>query len=59
MPPQLWELLRYRDGQSPGAGVFVADDARLLGGWVAGWLAGWLAGQVLGRWGYAVSSCPR
>lgn len=30
LPPQLWELLRHRDGQSPGPGVALVDDARLL-----------------------------
>jgi hypothetical protein len=31
LPVELWELLRHRDGQAPGRGVAIADDARLLG----------------------------
>ncbi|GBF92897.1 hypothetical protein Rsub_05733 [Raphidocelis subcapitata] len=30
LPAELWELLRHRDGQAPGPGVAIADDARLL-----------------------------
>jgi hypothetical protein len=29
---QLWELLRFRNGQAPGPGAALIDDARLLGG---------------------------
>ncbi|KAF5840346.1 hypothetical protein DUNSADRAFT_17042 [Dunaliella salina] len=30
MPWELWELYRYRNGQSPASGVFWTDDTRLL-----------------------------